>query len=57
MENNKDKAVDKETSTKASIERGETAIKADEQQKKKDVGDAKAKAEKKKDAEQWRNEG
>ena len=57
MENNKDKAADKETSTEAAVERGKAAIKADEQINKKDLDDPKVKAEKEKDAEQWRNEG
>jgi hypothetical protein len=57
MENNKDKATDKEVSAEAAIERGKAAIKADEQINKKDLDDPKVKAEKEKDAEQWRNEG
>ena len=57
MENNKDKAADKETSTEATVERGKAAIKADEQINKKNLDDPKVKAGKEKDAEQWRNEG
>jgi len=57
MENNKDKAAEEQTSSKATLQRGEEAIKADEKINKKDLDASQVKAEREKDAEQWRNEG
>ena len=57
MEKDKDKAASAESSSEAVVQRGNEAIKADETINKKDLDAAQVKAEKEKDAEQWRNEG
>jgi hypothetical protein len=56
-EKNKDKAAEEESSSKAAVQRGEEAIKADEKINKKELDASQVKAEREKDAEQWRNEG
>jgi hypothetical protein len=57
MEDKNKKSLPEDTSSEASIERGKKSIRADEEINKKDPQDPKVKEDKKKDAEQWRNEG
>ena len=57
MENEEKKSASEENSSKAVLERGKKAIEADEKITKKNPDDPKVQAEKKQDAEHWRNEG
>jgi hypothetical protein len=54
MEN---KTSNKENDTESAIERGKQAVKADEKINKAGQDKSQVKKERKKDAEQWRNEG
>jgi len=57
MKKDKEKASEADSSSKAALERGKEAIKADEKINKKDKDTAQVKSQEAKDAEQWRNEG